>query len=77
MRVCKNFEADKTYFEDLRLAKMMKNDDKGTCENAAQFCINVMKNNDSILLSQLIGKDLNARYYVKNKSLNEMIINEK
>jgi hypothetical protein len=56
---------------------MINEDNKGTCESGAEFCLNVMKHNDSILLSHLIGKDLNARYYVKNKSLNEMIINEK
>ena len=50
--------------------------DKGLKERAADFCLNVMKNNDSIVLTHLVGQDLKARYFIKNKSLNEQIANE-
>ena len=50
--------------------------DKGLKERAADFCLNVMKNNDSIVLTHLVGQDLKSRYFIKNKSLNEQIANE-
>jgi hypothetical protein len=45
--------------------------DKLLKERAADFCLNVMKNNDLIQLTHLVGQDLKARYFIKNKSLND------
>ena len=50
--------------------------DKLLKERAADFCLNVMKNNDLIQLTHLVGQDLKARYFIKNKSLNDQIATE-
>lgn len=56
-RVCKQLEADKVI--NLRLTDMINQDaDKGLKERAADFCLNVMKNNDLIQLTQLFAQDL-------------------
>ena len=42
-------------------------------EKAVEFCINVMRYNESIMLSDLVGKDMNARDKITKRMQVEQI----
>jgi hypothetical protein len=43
--------------------------DFGVRDSAAEFCLNVMKHNENILLMHLVGIDLRARDYIFKRQL--------
>ena len=64
-RSCKQFKADVAYFLGLGLTKMINQEqDMSVRDSAAEFCLNVMKHNDNVLLMHLVGIDLRARDYI-------------
>jgi hypothetical protein len=67
-RVCQLFKADPAFFLGLGLTKMLNQEhDVQIRESAANFCLNVMKHNENVLLMHLVGIDLRARDYIFKK----------
>ena len=64
-RACKYFEPDRDDIFGLGLAKSINQEgNQDMREAACVFCINIMKYNDVMLLSDLVGEDILARDYI-------------